>query len=333
MKIKRPIILALALTGLLLCVDPGRCQWDLPQNDSAPGTRLPEELGTSPDSLRAAGDSVRVPVARPAGTEAEPAGDEFSDFSYNALSGYVKNHSEPLDWKKLLGGNESVIYIGEIHPNEAIKRELAEHVGDFKEAGITHLALEMLPDDKQPALDSFCKSGTCGQKILSSLTEEWGWVPDSYMGLIEAARKAGLKLAALDTPHSIQKKNDERVAEGGDCADACSMGNSSCEGRDCRMAANIEKVLSKDPKARVLVLAGSFHVQATTQPEHLKRIYGKSSKSYSFLTGGSVFDKGVSEAGFSDSRISFRVPKDKTTYDGFIHIPQVVNNSPAIILR
>ncbi len=98
------------------------------------------------------------------------------------------------------------------------------------------------------------------------------------------------------------------------------------------MAENLDKLL-KDPKARVLVFCGAEHAESTTQPEHLKNIYGIASRSYSFLFGGIAYDKAVALAGKSKERLLIPLPKQDTNWDGLISIPEIITEAQRRYLR
>lgn len=142
-----------------------------------------------------------------------------------------------------------VLAIGETHvtPNE--QRNLGkELIPKLQAAGATHLALE-IPKDTQPVLDEYMKTGKLDKSKLPVLLRD-----DDYLAMLEAARKAGLKLVAVDAKDDLD--------------------------RDKEMAAGIGKILDADAKAKVVFWVGAGHLDDPpgdgthlSAAEHLKKKY------------------------------------------------------------
>jgi uncharacterized iron-regulated protein len=139
-----------------------------------------------------------------------------------SLSGYVES--------------AKVVFIGEHHPNESSRKYVISQLGDLKEKGFTVLALEMFNSKNQELLDRFSKNEASSKDLLMYLKAEWGWRPETYVALLEEAKKLGMKLVAID----------DRT--GGDTP-----------ARDQNMAQVLAKLVVEQPETKIVVFSGGIH--------------------------------------------------------------------------
>lgn len=97
--------------------------------------------------------------------------------------------------------NNSLIAIGETHvPDDWLRDKCSTIMYGFRQMGATHLAVE-IPDNLQSYVDQFALSG----EIPKGLSDK---VPldRSYLGLLNSARKAGLKICCVDEPSKVGRE-------------------------------------------------------------------------------------------------------------------------------
>lgn len=106
---------------------------------------------------------------------------------------------EPINISRL-AGNSSILFIGDDHTQVGIKEFVTHHLSDFRQIGFTCLAVEMVPDHLQPALDAWDLPSQ--QRILKHLQVFWGekgaGIPESIFRLIQAAKQQGWMVVAID---------------------------------------------------------------------------------------------------------------------------------------
>src|SRR5262249_23082942 len=140
-------------------------------------------------------------------------------------------HDPATEMSELMSKNR-VLALGESHGDNNQMREFgAKIMPQLKEAGATHLALE-LPESAQPALNKFMETGILDRSILPPLLNS-----DDYIAMLNSAREAGLKLVAVDKD---------------------SKGSGQL--RDAHMSRMIGEILD-DPNAKVVFWAGATHLQ------------------------------------------------------------------------
>ncbi|MBS3074862.1 ChaN family lipoprotein [Candidatus Pacearchaeota archaeon] len=130
--------------------------------------------------------------------------EEFDDSNSNydeVLSYLQRTNPKDADYAPLFRLAPLILF-GEYHGSEAAKKEVIQNMSKFWGLGITHFATEMLSLSMQPAIDRYCSVGdnpdeikAYHQKEFSRLGENF---PDLYLGMIDAAKSAGMKVIALD---------------------------------------------------------------------------------------------------------------------------------------
>jgi len=155
--------------------------------------------------------------------------------------------------------NVRVLAIGESHqPNNQHRRFGAQIMEKLKESGATHLALE-LQKQYQPDIDQFLQTGKFEEDFLSS--PDMG---EEYTDILRAARKAGIKIVAVD-------KDRSGGGGGGGGSDSATYSPPETEtpeetdkrSRDEVMTDEIGKILDADPKNKVVFWVGGNHLSRT----------------------------------------------------------------------
>jgi hypothetical protein len=238
------------------------------------------------------------------------------DFS-DEWRGFVQDGHYEFSWKRLLSGSERIVYLGEAHHIKAIKSELSSNFKEIHDAGITHLALEMVAERHQKALNKGSNA-----EILKILKTEWGHAPQAYVDMIRAARAAGIKVVAMDR-HLEQQKSDFKSCRAG--------GGSSgeCKGevfyaRDVQMFKTMGGVLSSDGKSRILALVGSDHIELSGQHQRASEATGVDVSAYIFTWGNGYIDSMASDAGLNEKRVFLPIVSDAVDHDGWIRLPKIL---------
>ncbi|PJD97803.1 MAG: hypothetical protein CK425_01345 [Parachlamydia sp.] len=160
-------------------------------------------------------------------------------------------HSHSQLAKEILEKHEGLV-IGEIHSHITPKKFIIDQMQTFKECGVTTLFLEHLfYETLQEDLDAFFKSSSDEfPLILNKILERPEIHPDkilNYKAMILAAKKAGIRVVAIDTNLSYQAGFDR---------DYGSQGPHRCEGMNYTAAEIIKK---ERGKGKFVLLVGSAH--------------------------------------------------------------------------
>jgi hypothetical protein len=235
-------------------------------------------------------------------------------------------YREDVDYSKI-AKDVDVVLFGESHPGAQVKIELAQNMSLFKQLGFTCLGLEMFSTDVQDMLDEYFRTGKNREELLQYLKDVWGYsTAEYYMKLIEAARKNGIRIIALDMPKQLQEQLD--VVEWLDA-------------RDKYMSKTISEILAEDG-GRMLVLCGKGHLKGIKSI--LEEKHGLNVVSVFFVGGkqflqvgdipvneGDVFDNGAREAGLDGEKFMVKVESTgelDPQCDWIIHLPQTEPPSP-----
>lgn len=260
-------------------------------------------------------------------------------FDWSGLGPYFEARAAPLDFKALVSVPEPVVYFGEDHSSLATRALMGQSMKDLAAGGITHLGMEMVDDVAQPLLDDFQAGRKTRADLLRYLQKhEFSsqWHEESYVQVMEAAHRAGLKIVGLNMLYDGRPEIDENVMY--NCRDKaktptpCDLIQSLCVHWDCWMASTLHHLLKREPKARVAVLIGYAHVHARAQPRYLWEERRIASRSYRFAMNKALTDPNMSRLnaelerqGLGGRRTFLPVARDKTAYDGFILTPELLN--------
>lgn len=240
---------------------------------------------------------------------------------------HIKIRATPLEWKTALAGEERVHYLGERHDASEGRRELVRSMKAIKEAGITHLAMEMLAETYAAAVKKYCCDGSCDTDVFESF-QKFGWDEQGYMAIAEAAKDAGITLVPIDLSYTERKVAQEKrqplkYGSPEDFDEYCRLGADMINKRDEKMAANLartlKKALKENPKARILVYAGAQHVIKSTQPKILQEKYGIASRSIHATSGEYPVLKALIESGKRDTALYIPVPAKEMDFDAYIN--------------
>jgi hypothetical protein len=255
-------------------------------------------------------------------------GTEFKGFSFTGQNreeqiAALKKFKSPVDYKQLLDNGARIALFGETHPVNESRDELINNMADFKKLGFTHIALEALPSNRQQLVDDYHAGKATREQVLKALEDDWGWNPESYMKMIDSAKALGLKTICLDVKIP-QEQRDKWNKDG--------QYSRESEVREAQWAKIMAEQLAKDPKARIVALAGKGHTGIDeTKDKYLTSLLSKAGLKTTVieLAGESqrglknLFDMAVDAAGLNGER--FMIPvygRDKfRPSDYMIHLP------------
>jgi hypothetical protein len=146
-------------------------------------------------------------------------------------------------------GHKITMY-GEGHlPENPHRKLLIETLPKLKEAGATHLAIE-LEQEYQPLLDEFMETGKIDVKKLPG---KWG--KEETLSMLNAARNAGLTLVAADMATEdkyITDDNNQKTLN---------------PERDKHIAQTISSIVDADPDNKIIYFGGARHNATGIVPE------------------------------------------------------------------
>ncbi|MCR9203241.1 MAG: ChaN family lipoprotein [Halobacteriovoraceae bacterium] len=155
--------------------------------------------------------------------------------------------SSPLfpDFNSLEFGDVS--FFGETHHNQKGQVYLSQIIRSAPKGYFTTLALEMINEWGQVEIDRLIENKAPLSSWKKLLTDHWGYNPEGYLKVIEAALDKGLKIIALD---------DRRKERGIRHEDSFSE---DLIYRDQVMAKNLIIELESHPDSKILALTGKLH--------------------------------------------------------------------------
>lgn len=214
----------------------------------------------------------------------EPA--ENKDSCTNKLSNLTNTleRREDFSLNKLIGNNQ-VILFGEWHSNPQSKNFIRQNLLRLKDAGVSCLGLEYLPDDLQPDLDNQDFS-----RVGPYLQNNWRYKQNgnAYLDLCIEARRLGIRILALD----INSKESEQIKS--------AYKNQITEAhlqrqivRNRHMTETINSFLQANPGQKIACLTGGLHIQENIDsiPTRLRSINPSISYTTAYLSGGINFSK------------------------------------------
>jgi len=138
---------------------------------------------------------------------------------------------EGVNFRRLLGTSR-VLVLGDTNHNLlGIQRALVEHLTELKEAGVTHLGLEIDSDLKISDVD----------KIAQDV-----WIPHRFQQLVELAEQIGLKVVFIDMPESQRQESWSK--------------NQIVFERGVYMGNYVSQFLRNNPEAVMTVVTGYAHI-------------------------------------------------------------------------
>lgn len=306
-------------------------------------------------SIPGAGNALMVPPGKsystmPLGTSSskkplqhtstgKTSSEDSSSQQWGSTQGLVDTvlpSRQKVDYSKVVNEDTDVLMFGESHGVMQTKEEISKNMKLFKELGFTHIGLEMFQADAQNMLDEYYKTGNNREEVVSYLKDKWGWpgTTEKYMNIIDAAKKHGIKIVALDAPKEQLSETDDVVEE--------------TKVRNKFMCKRIQNILSQNENNKMITLNGTAHSgygeygMATMMEEQ----YGKEVSSVSFVGGkrkvelndgtivnkGSYIEQAVREAGLAESKFMLKREGGDSGVIGppcdyLVHLPQTESPS------
>lgn len=218
------------------------------------------------------------------------------------------------------------IFFGECHSLSAPKEETIRNMGLFRQAGVTHLAMEMIPQSKQAVMDRYYRVGDNQDILLAHLRGNWGYgpgIPEKYLLMIDAAKSSGIKVVGVDIDLSEDdpRRKEDQIAD-----------------QNENWASIIYDVLHMNREAKVLVYCGSAHLgysQFTSKVNTDLARKGLFSTVVKFIGGNSHvppldicvgldehLQRAVIDKGFGSRHFAIAVkPTADRSADCYVHLP------------
>lgn len=171
-------------------------------------------------------------------TKETPAGNQEIDPWSNqiAIVKEITDNRVPVDYIQIIADNR-VVLLGETHENSPIRDHLARMATAFRNAGITHYAIEASSTGRT-TFDRL----NAGEQVDLSQVQVGPFVPSegrsNYETTIKAMSAQGIKIVPVDIDQSTKPTTEER---------------------ESHIMQELRQVLT-DPNAKVAVLLGGFHV-------------------------------------------------------------------------
>ncbi len=187
-----------------------------------------------------------------------------------------------VDWSKIFPSDKSVLFFGERHGSGVIKDEL---IANMEQLHVSHIGLEMLPTNLQPAIDQFLDPNSSAEQVNASrqrlydhFKEYWNpGMEEKYMGVIDQAKKLGIRVVALESPSYYATEGSDEGAH--------TLGT-----RNKNWAEVIDRTLSESPGARMAVLAGENHGGYSPKNNRLNQVLAEKYHRDSVVVGFSSND-------------------------------------------
>lgn len=144
---------------------------------------------------------------------------------------------------QILSKANQVIFFGERHLNIDVQEKMAELIEALSKERIQVLALEMINSRDQEAVDLYLQDDISLEEMKSIFEKGWKYESSGYMKMLEAAKKGGLKVLALD---DRPRFNDSDFSE-------------NLIGRDIHMASVLNDYLRQNPTHNIIVYSGKLH--------------------------------------------------------------------------
>jgi hypothetical protein len=272
--------------------------------------------------------NIAVAGSCPAGAAEGTAGGTLcSTRSLVDLTACIRQHrlSTEVDYRQIFASGTQLLIVAEGHHLAgAHHRELAGATARLKAAGVTHLVLEAMPSSRQHLLGKF-KQGTLSvDRLAREILNFSGWESTSYALLIEAALKAGIDVAFMDS-------EDDRGGIDLYAPNWKQFVAEATQRRDAHWLQVVQAILRSSENARLVVLVGVGHVEAGGYPPPLQNQLAAMGRRAQVITleGGEVFFcSAVTEAariaGLQNERFVVATrPSDSPTGSIYhIHLPQ-----------
>jgi hypothetical protein len=243
----------------------------------------------------------------------------------------VEETATPLTSKAILSGPEKILYMGEDHPDMAPKKLVVRLIPDLKTYGFGRIGLEAFNSFRQPLLDAYFDGTAEIGDIEKALREDWNWNPSGFLEIIKAAKEYGIRVIALDG----RDKSTSRMTF-----------EEEMEMRDQYMARRVVDQVEQFPEEKILVLIGSYHIDAARkksgrargwQPKILAREYGLATRTigvdYPGKAVSSFVRSAVREAGLSTEWLWVPTSRDEEGFDAYLFLDTIQESRPGYYLH
>ncbi len=172
-----------------------------------------------------------------------------TDTGYADLTTLLHRELKSIELSSLFAFDR-VVFFGEYHSVVAPKDEIIRNLDNFRQVGVTHLAMEMIPESMQPIIDRYYEANEDRDSLLTHLREKWdyyskGRISEKYLEMVDTAKSCGVKVVGLDID---LLESDPRPK-----ADLITDQNT-------HWARVIYDLLQKNRDAKVLVYCGGGHI-------------------------------------------------------------------------
>lgn len=104
--------------------------------------------------------------------------------------------------------------IGEYHTHDEPKEFLVDNMPYLKNKGVKVIFMEQIYDDCQADLDTFLQGGPLSKELLYNVEscdrkDFFNYPPYGYQGVLEAAKREGIRIVAIDTKAASYKDQTE----------------------------------------------------------------------------------------------------------------------------
>lgn len=234
---------------------------------------------------------------------------------------YILTEREPIDYSKTVTPETRVLAIGENHRVAEHRQELARILPQLRQLGFTHLAMEFWGRDMQPALDEFQSAGTGKEKLEEYAQRLIGKLGEDFIGVIETAQQAGIKIIGIDITQEERKNYDINKREDDDK-------------RERAMADVVRKALEENEQHKVITYTGGLHAEKSTSTMAGLLIADRHPVSSVNLVsakdnGLTNLERALGQTNLNNTRFMLpalnKYPNSSAKYDWMINIPK--NNS------
>ncbi len=188
----------------------------------------------------------------------------ISERMQSAIS-FVESAKQPIDYGKIVTPGCRVLAFGENHLARTIMEELCKAMPKLSSLGFTHFGMEAFGTNIQEILDQYQPQRTPAlrEQLLDHTKEQFGWKPNEYMAVVDAAKSAGLRVLGLDIP-----KNERDLL----------VGDEETEKRNACMASIVQSRLDADSLHKVATLTGRAHAFHVPNPVMASLLVDKGSE-------------------------------------------------------
>jgi len=170
-----------------------------------------------------------------------------------------------------------VLIIGEDHGRNAARAFLIEQLPKLKEAGYTHLAVELIAIDERPLLKAFEQKAPGADSALKDFLADpnktgiMATYVDDYMTLLTTAHDLGFRLEPITHPQLLEPWHEQARFSPAIFHDFMDI-----RFRDIFMCLAIENIKHRLPNAKIAALVGLGHSDANSgMPQILQEEFGQ----------------------------------------------------------